>query len=49
MLWAVIVILIVLWLIGLALDLFGALINILLVFAAIALVVELVRRLRTPT
>jgi hypothetical protein len=49
LLWALIVILIVLWLIGLALNLFGSLINILLVFAAIALVIELVRRLRTPT
>ncbi|MDP8905169.1 MAG: lmo0937 family membrane protein [Chloroflexota bacterium] len=49
MLWALILVLIVLWLIGLALDIFGALINILLVFAAIVLVIELVRRLRTPT
>ena len=46
MLWAILAILIVLWLFGLALDLAGALIHVLLIVAAIVLVVELARRAR---
>lgn len=48
MLWALIAILIVLWLIGLALDIAGAFVNILLVIAAAVLVVEPARRVRAP-
>ncbi len=47
MLWAILAILIILWLLGLALDIVGAFIHILLVIALIVLVVELVRRART--
>lgn len=47
MLWALIALLVVLWLAGLALDIVGAFIHILLVLAAIVLIVELVRRTRT--
>jgi Family of unknown function (DUF5670) len=46
--WALIAILIVLWLLGLALDIAGALVNILLVIAAVVLVIELARRVRAP-
>jgi hypothetical protein len=46
--WALIAILIVLWVLGLALDIAGALVNILLVVAAVLLVVELARRVRAP-
>ncbi len=47
-LWALIAILLVLWLIGLALDIAGASVNILLVIAAVVLVFELARRVRAP-
>jgi len=46
--WALIAILIVLWLLGLVLGIAGALVNILLVIAAAVLVVELARRVRAP-
>jgi hypothetical protein len=46
-LWAILAILVVLWLLGFALDIVGAFIHILLVVALIVLVVELVRRSRT--
>lgn len=46
--WALIAILIVFWLIGLALDIAGAFVNILLVIAAVVLVLELARRVRAP-
>jgi hypothetical protein len=49
MLWALVAVLVVLWLLGLVLDLVGAFIHILLVVAAIVLIVELVRRARTST
>ena len=42
MLWAILMILVVLWLIGFAVDVAGGLIHILLVVAAIVLVVKLV-------
>jgi hypothetical protein len=45
-LWAILAILVVLWLVGLVLDLVGALIHVLLVAAAIVLVVQLARRAR---
>jgi hypothetical protein len=48
-LWALIALLVVLWLAGLALDIVGAFIHILLVIAAIVLIVELVRRGRAAT
>ena len=48
MIWALTAILIVLWLIGLALDIGGAFVNILLVFAAVVLVLDLARRARSP-
>ena len=48
MIWALIAILIVLWLIGLALDIAGAFVNVLLVFAAVVLILELARRTRSP-
>lgn len=48
MIWALIAMLIVLWLLGLALDIAGALVNIVLVVAAVVLVVELVRQVRRP-
>jgi Family of unknown function (DUF5670) len=47
-LWALIAILIVLWLIGLALDIAVAFVNILLVVATVVLVLELARRVRAP-
>jgi hypothetical protein len=46
-LWAILAILVVLWLLGFALDIVGAFIHILLVVALIVLVVELIRRART--
>jgi hypothetical protein len=46
-LWAILAILVVLWLLGFALDIVGAFIHILLVVALIVLVVELIRRSRT--
>jgi Family of unknown function (DUF5670) len=46
--WALIAILTVLWLIGLAFDIAGAFANILLVIAAILLVLELAKRMRAP-
>ena len=46
MLWAIVAVLVVLWLLGLALDLVGALIHVLLIVAAIVLVIELARRAR---
>lgn len=42
MLWAILMILVVLWLIGFAVDVAGGLIHILLVVAAIVLVIQLV-------
>lgn len=49
MLWALVAILVILWLLGFALDVVGAVIHLLLVVAAIVLVVELVRRARSST
>lgn len=46
MLWAILAILVVLWLLGLALDIVGAFIHVLLIVAAIVLVIELARRAR---
>lgn len=46
LLWAILAILIVLWLLGLALDIVGAFIHVLLIVAAIVLVIELARRAR---
>lgn len=47
-LWAIIVILCVLWLIGLVAHIGGGLIHLLLIVAVIALVVNLVTRARAP-
>lgn len=49
LLWAVIVILVVLWLVGLLLHILGAFIHILLVLAVIVLIVQLVSRGRNAT
>jgi len=46
--WALIAILAVLWLIGLAFDIAGAFANILLVVAAILVAFELAKRMRAP-
>jgi hypothetical protein len=46
--WTLIAILIVLWLLGLALSIAGALVNILRGVAAAVLVIELARRMRAP-
>jgi hypothetical protein len=42
--WVLIAIVLVLWLLGLALDIAGAFVNVLLVVAAVALVLQLARR-----
>lgn len=46
--WALIAILTVLWLIGLAFDIAGAFANILLVVASILVALELAKRMRAP-
>lgn len=46
--WALIAVLVVLWLLGLALDSAGGLVNILLVVAAVVLVLEPARGVRAP-
>ncbi|HWH24738.1 MAG TPA: lmo0937 family membrane protein [Candidatus Limnocylindria bacterium] len=46
MLWALIALLVVLWLAGLVLDIVGGLIHILLVVAAIVLIIQLFNRAR---
>jgi hypothetical protein len=46
LLWAILAVLVVLWLLGFALNLVGGLIHILLIVAAIVLVIELARRAR---
>ncbi len=47
MLWWLVAILVILWLMGLALDIVGAFIHLLLIVAAVVLVIELARRART--
>ena len=48
MTWALIAILTVLWLIGLAFDVAGAFVNVLLVMAAVLVTLELAKRMRAP-
>ena len=48
MTWALIAFLTVLWLIGLAFDVAGPLVNVLLVMAAVLVTFELAKRMRSP-
>ena len=48
MIWALIAILTVLWLIGLAFEFGGVLVNVLLVAVAVLVTLELAKRMRVP-
>ena len=46
MLWIILAVLVILWVIGFAIDVAGGLIHVLLILAVIVLVVKLVRNIR---
>ena len=48
MIWALIAVLTVLWLIGLAFEFAGAFVNVLLVAVAVLVTLELAKRMRAP-